>query len=76
MYKRADLVITEKELYELQNLALKCPYNLSTYSYRETQQILTLYSLVEFIKSYGISPQFGLQLMEEKYNVGQPITED
>ncbi len=75
MYQRPDLVISEKELHELHNLALKCPYNLSNYSYRETQQILTLYSLIEFIKSYGISPQFGLNLMEEKYNVGQRTEE-
>jgi hypothetical protein len=76
MYRRKpDLVISEKELYEMHQYALSCPLKLGNYSYRETQQALTLYSLLKFIESYGITPQFGLELMEEKYNVGER-TED
>lgn len=70
-----DLVIDEKALYEMHNYALRCPLKLGNYSYRETQQILTIYSLLKWIESYGLSSQVSLNLMEEKYNVGQR-TED
>lgn len=74
MYRsKPDLVIDEKTLYELHNLALKCPLKLNNYSYRETQQLFTLYALHEWISSYGITPQFGLELSQD---VNRVRTED
>lgn len=57
------LVITRASLQELQEIATKqqVPSDLS---YVEAQQVMILTALVTWIKSYGITPQFEINLKD------------
>ncbi len=56
----AKLPITRKTLAELNSIALNHPFDLSSLTYTETQQVLTLWSLTQYFEDMGIDSPFVL----------------
>lgn len=61
------LKITRQMLSEMEDLAIACPFDIIKYDYRETQQLLTLYSLEQLLTSMNIASPFTIkELLNEK----------
>ena len=61
--------VTRKVLDELNELALSCPNLFASHlSYRQTQQALTIYALIEFFQQHGIELPFHLELTDDTSN--------
>lgn len=70
------LPLTSDHLSELEQLALACPLDFSHLTYREIQQSLVLYSVLEFFASHGIQLPFSLESLHEPVPPGAANSDD
>lgn len=59
-------VIGKNQLAEMALIATKLNLDTSSLSWTEVQQVLTLKSLEEFMKLYGIEVEFEVSIEDEK----------